>query len=64
MQKRITNEPVDNVPMAREHGPTVRAKQMWAWRCPDCGLLQFAEKSSTHEAKCNRCIRPFTVDIK
>lgn len=43
--------------------PTVvRAMRAWHWTC-ECGLVQFAEKSTTHIGECKRCGKCFTVAI-
>jgi hypothetical protein len=47
-QNRLTDQPVENMPVARERPPVVRAIQVWAWRCPNCRLMRLSEKSSTH----------------
>lgn len=43
---------------------TVRAYQVWAWRCPDCTKMHLSEMSSTHRSHCRYCGKAFTVEIK
>lgn len=42
----------------------VVAKRVLAWRCLDCELLQFCERSSHHTAECRRCGALCDVHVK
>lgn len=64
MTNRITDTPVEHMPVAPERPPLVRARLVYAWRCPDCGKMRLAEKSTTHESACGVCGRPFTVEVR
>lgn len=49
---------------ARPTAPPVKARRVWAWQCPDCGMMRLSEKSTTHVARCGICHKRFTIDIK
>ncbi len=61
---RLTDQPIENMPVARERPPSIRAIQVYAWRCPNCTLMRLSEKSSTHETVCTNCGAMFTVEIR
>ncbi len=63
-QNRISDTPIENMPVARERPPSIRAIQVWAWRCPNCTLMRLSEKSSTNETVCGGCGNKFTVEIR
>lgn len=56
---RIADDPEKSI-----RAPLVKAYQALAWRCPDCGHVQFAERSTTAVQKCKRCEKPFTVYVR
>lgn len=39
-----------------------KAFRALAWRCPECGLTQLAERSSHHVGECRRCVA--IVDVR
>lgn len=44
--------------------PAVKAHLAHVWRCPDCGCVWVANRSSTHIEKCKRCAKWFTVQVQ
>lgn len=61
---RVTDTDVDQMPIAPERPPVVRATKVYAWRCPDCGLMRLSEKSTSHEGQCGTCGSKFFVEIR
>jgi len=61
---RIANDPTSPPDPCAVKPASAKAYQAWAFRCPSCGLAQFADRSTTDVQNCNRCGKPVTVEVR